>query len=90
MEISKERINEMGYALCLVLLSRNEVRFNPEQFKRQLGNLSQELQHLPRQFGGFTREELQEGLKVISHDLVDYAFGFTWGKKKKRKKETIH
>lgn len=82
MELSKERTNEIAYALLLVTLSKQDIQLDPDQFKRKMGNLPQQLQHLPEQFRSFTPEELQIAAKVICHDLVDYAFGFTLKKKK--------
>ena len=67
------------------MLSNEQIDLNPAQFKRKLGNLPQQLQDLPEQFRSISREELQEVSKVIFHDLVDYAFGFTWGKGRKKK-----
>jgi hypothetical protein len=85
MELSKERINEIAYALLLAMLSKQEIQLDPDQLKRRLGNLPQQLQHLPEQFRNITPEEFQAAAKVICHDLVDYAFGFAFKKKNSRK-----
>jgi hypothetical protein len=85
--ISKERIRDVAYALLLIMLSDEEIRLNPGKLKRQIGNLPQLLQHLPKEFRYFSPEELQEAAKAICHDLVDYAFGFTLGKRDKKDKK---
>lgn len=82
MEISKERINEIAYALLLVTMSKQNILLDPDRFKRNMGNLPQELQHLPEQFRSISAKELQFASKVICHDLVDYALGFTFKEKK--------
>lgn len=87
MALSKERINEVAYAILVGVLSKEYLKFDPEELKRKLGNLPQKLQHLPDPFKSISKEELQEACKVISHDLVDYAFDFTWGKEGKKKKK---
>ena len=84
MELTKERLNEIAYALLLATLSKQDIQLNPDLLKRKLGNLPQELQHLPEQFRSITAEELQAAAKTIIHDLVDYAFGFNLKEKKSR------
>lgn len=85
--MTKERTKDVAYALLLIMLSDEELRLNPEKLKRQIGNLPQQLKYLPEGFTSFSPEELQEAAKVICHDLVDYAFGFTLGKKKDKKRK---
>lgn len=82
-KLSKERINEIAYALLLIVLSKQDLELNPEKLKREMGNLPQKLQHMPEQFRSISVEELQVAIKVVCHDLVDYAFGFNLKKKKK-------
>ena len=84
-KISKERTNEIAYALLLVVLSKDPVKLDPAGFKRKLGNLPQMLKHLPEQFRDIPPEEIQEALKIIFHDLVTYAFNFDLKKSKKRR-----
>jgi hypothetical protein len=69
------------------MLSDEELRLNPEKLKRQIGNLPQQLKYLPERFRSFSPEELQEAAKAICHDLVDYAFSFTLGKRDKKDKK---
>jgi hypothetical protein len=85
MEISKERLNEIGYALLIAVLSEQEVKLNPSQLKRKIGNLPNQLAHLPKQFGSFSKEELREACSTVMHDLVDYAFGFSFEDKNEKK-----
>lgn len=87
MVLSKERINEIAYALLIGVLSKENLKFDPEQMKRKMGNLPQRLQHLPEQFKSIDKEELQEACRIICHDLVEFGFGFTWGKDKKSKRK---
>jgi hypothetical protein len=84
MELSKERLLEIAYPLLIMVLSNQEIKFNPQQFKRKLGNLPGELRNLPKEFGGISEEELQAALKKISHDLVDFAFDFELKSKSKK------
>jgi hypothetical protein len=84
MELTKERTNEIAYALLLTMLSKEDLQLDPGQLRRKLGNLPQQRQHLPGSFRTISPEELQVAAKTICHDLVDYAFGFTL-KKKTRK-----
>jgi len=85
-ELSKERINEIAYALLLIVLSKQDLELNPDKLKRELGNIPQKLQHMPEQFRSISTEELQVAIKVVCHDLVDYAFGFDLKKKKESEK----
>ena len=87
MELSKERINEIAYALLLIILSKQDLKLDPEKMKRELGNLPQKLQHMPEQFRSISVEELQVAIKTVCHDLVEYAFGFNLKKKKKSVKQ---
>lgn len=89
MRLSKERINEIAYAVLIMNLSEQSIQFNPQQFKRKMGNLPQKLQFLPEQFRDFSKEELREALKAIAHDLVEYGFGFTWGDKEEKEIKVI-
>jgi hypothetical protein len=84
-ELSKERINEIAYAVLLITLSKQDLKLDPDKLKREMGNLPQKLQHMPEQFKSISAEELQVAIKFICHDLVDYAFGFDLKKKKAKK-----
>jgi hypothetical protein len=77
MELTEERKNEIAYALLLIVLSKQEVQLDPDLLKRKLGNLPQQLRHLPEQLRNISQEEIQAASKIIFHDLVDYAWGFT-------------
>ena len=87
MELSKERINEIAYAILIAVLSKEEVELNPDKFKRELGNLSSKRGFIPKQFENIAAEELQMASKIIFHDLVDFAFGFEMKSKKISSKE---
>lgn len=86
METTKERVNEIAYALLVVTLGKQDLKLDPDRIKREMGNLPQKLQHLPEQFRSITSEELQVACKIICHDLVDYAFSFHLKKKRVDKK----
>lgn len=88
-ELTKDRINEIAYAMLIVNLSEQSIQFNPQQFKRKLGNLPQKLKFLPEQFRDFSKEEIQEALKAIAHDLVNYSFGFSWKDKDEKKEKKV-
>lgn len=85
--LTKERINEIAYVMLLMTLSKQDIQFNPDQFKRRLSNLPQKFRHMPEQFRLISAEEIQEALRIIAHDLVEYSFNFDLKKKKRRKKK---
>jgi hypothetical protein len=85
-KLSKERINEIAYALLLIVLSKQDLKLDPNTLKREMGNLPQKLQHMPEQFRSISAEELQVATRIICHDLVDYALGFDLKKKNKSEK----
>ena len=74
--LTKERVNEIAYALLIAVLSNQDIKLNPEQFKRKLCNMPQQLKFLPEQFRGIKPEELQVATREILHDLVDFSLNF--------------
>jgi hypothetical protein len=83
--MKQKRIYEIAYAVLLANLSKQNVRFDPQQFKKKLDELPQKRKFLPKGFRDISAEELRKALKAISHALVDNAYDFKLKTEKKKK-----